>query len=89
VIASIEEDVMTPQNGTTATPWQTDGLDALAANFRTISEYLRRSPPAAPSARGPQPGRLRAAMRAIEDHPLAAAAVAFGLGYVASRLARR
>lgn len=76
---------MTPQNG--ATPRHFDGLDSLGASFRMIGEAMPRPAPAEPP-RAPGRGWMDTVTRAIQDRPLTAAAIALGLGFLASRLVR-
>jgi len=77
---------MQPQNGV-------GGIDALAANLRTVGTYIAEHPPTAGETRAPpaadkQPfvARVRTA---ITRHPFAAIGLAFGLGYLVIRAIRR
>ena len=88
---------MTPHNGASTTVAINDRIDNLAANLKHVVEHMSARASAfkddASQAREHASATARTffarASKVIQDHPIAAIGVAFGLGYLATRLWRR
>lgn len=87
---------MQPQNGASSSTIASDPIDTLESNFKSVVEYLtgQATPPddKAPEVKtgdAASPTFGAKATKAIKDHPIVAIGMAFGLGYLLTRLVRR